>query len=549
MKRVTPAISKGIADNKDTMIDALYPIMGGMISKYVTQAIKELMDKINHKIEDGLSFEKYKRKAKAKLSGVSETELLLEESSDAVISSLFVIHKDSGLLIAEANAEDKEISDPHMVASMASAIKDFINDWVQSNTSQNEVQILSYGNATLYIESAGTVYVIAFLDAEPDAQQRTHINTFFAKIVSEYADFFQTYDGDDSSKEVEELSALMDTYLKAQTPKPEKELSESKSNFSKYFLYFLVLLVLLFIGYRANQWYAKHTLETMVLDKTGQYISIDEKEDVYVLRGNVDTVKQIRKIEALVNKASDLKVDNHLLVPLTALDDARDKVDEKLDYLERSVGASLNVLQEKILHLQEALDGSDVHFTKVIASKNKEITLLKAENAHIKSVIDVEDEIFAMLDKIFSSKPYYNTHDHALDFRHLKLFSASETEYNPEAMAEVGKIFEIYLGVLKTYKPYLESITIEGHSDSTGKENENKILSAKRAEVTKQYLKTLKSVKQYGLESYMKMEAFGSTQAIVVDGVEDKEASRRIKIKFKLNKNKIVKQVKKIVHD
>jgi len=128
MKRVTPAISKGIAENKDTMIDALYPIMGGMISKYVTQAIKEMMDTINKKIEHGLSFNRYKRKAKAKLTGVSETELLMEESTDATITSMFVIHKESSLLIAEAHLENNEIDDAHMVASMASAIKDFINE-------------------------------------------------------------------------------------------------------------------------------------------------------------------------------------------------------------------------------------------------------------------------------------------------------------------------------------------------------------------------------------------------------------------------------------
>jgi hypothetical protein len=82
---ISPAISKEIENNKAKMIDALYPIMGGMISKYVTQAIKEMMDNINDKIENGLSFDKYKRKFKSKVTGVSETELLLEESSDASI--------------------------------------------------------------------------------------------------------------------------------------------------------------------------------------------------------------------------------------------------------------------------------------------------------------------------------------------------------------------------------------------------------------------------------------------------------------------------------
>jgi len=161
---ISPSIAKEIEENQDKMVDILYPIIGGMISRYVTQSIRELMDSINHKIEDGLSIERYKRKMKAKITGVSESELLLEESSIAPIVSLFVIHKESGLLIAEATQESQAIDDPHMVASMASAIKDFINDWMQTHdtTQQSEVQLVSYGHATLYIEGAGSAILLHF---------------------------------------------------------------------------------------------------------------------------------------------------------------------------------------------------------------------------------------------------------------------------------------------------------------------------------------------------------------------------------------------------
>ncbi|HHD72584.1 MAG TPA: hypothetical protein ENL02_01505, partial [Epsilonproteobacteria bacterium] len=99
---LSTAVSREIASNKDAMIDTLYPIMGGMVSKYVSTAIKELIENINRKIDDGLSMERYKRKIKSRVTGVSETELLLQEISEAHILSLFVIQKESGLLISEA---------------------------------------------------------------------------------------------------------------------------------------------------------------------------------------------------------------------------------------------------------------------------------------------------------------------------------------------------------------------------------------------------------------------------------------------------------------
>ncbi len=105
MKRVAPAIARRIAGNKDTIIDALYPIMGGMIS----------------------------------------------------------------------NMENK-IKDAHMVVSMASATKDFIDDWIQHNDTKNEVQLLSHGNVTLYIESAGHIRDRKIVKKHSDATLINHLS-------------------------------------------------------------------------------------------------------------------------------------------------------------------------------------------------------------------------------------------------------------------------------------------------------------------------------------------------------------------------------------
>jgi len=353
MKRVTPAISRGISESKETMIDALYPIMGGMISKYVTQAIKEMMETINKKIESGLSFERYKRKVKAKLTGVSETELLMEESSDATILSLFVIQKESSLLIAEAHLEDQEIDDAHMVASMASAIKDFINDWVQNDEAGSEVQILSYGNATLYIESAGSVFIIAFLDAEPDYEKRAEINTFFASVIQENSDFFQHFDGDDSAEEIVSLSQKMEDYLYEHAPKHTVVAGKPKQNPAKYILIFLALLLFGYGAYFFNDWYIQRTLEDNVYVETGEKISIRSKNEFLVLSGQVSSINAIYKIEKIIKSDSQKMIENHILVPMTY-------VDKRFKEIQNLEIATINILNKKLQMLEKDI----VHLTK-----------------------------------------------------------------------------------------------------------------------------------------------------------------------------------------
>ncbi len=318
-KVIAPAISKEIANNKDVMIDSLYPIMGGMISKYVSQAIKEMLETINEKIEDGLSFDKYKRKLKSKITGVSETELLLEESSDVSISSLFIIQKESGLLIANAYLKDKEIDDPHMVASMASAIKDFINDWVQSHTSKNEVQILSYGSATLYIESAGSIYIIAFLDSEPDHELRLKINHFFASLVKKYATFFQNFDGDDSAIEIQSLSKNMHEFLDINKAKSTLNNVDDKISPMKYLMIFVGMGFFITSMFYLDIKYKEYIIESSVKEKAGYVIDVEMKNDSIILNGIVNKLEDSNIIEEILARHTKKPMVNKLTIPSSNL--------------------------------------------------------------------------------------------------------------------------------------------------------------------------------------------------------------------------------------
>jgi outer membrane protein OmpA-like peptidoglycan-associated protein len=557
---IAPAISKEIAANQNVMVDALYPIMGSMISKYVSTAIKEMIESINEKIEDGLSFEKFKRKIKSKITGVSETELLLEESSDALISSLFIIEKESGILIAEAQLEDKEISDPHMVASMASAIKDFINDWIQNATEKSEVQILSYGNATLYIESAGSVYLVAFLDAEPDHEQRSGINEFFASIVKKYASFFQRFNGDDSAKEIAELSEKMHTYLNAQSNAGKGKKEKEGKNPMKLFFWSATLLAAGYLAYLLNGWYFEYSLEKMVEAKTGQAVHVEKGKEKLTVTGYADSFKSLNEVEALIRSQSRMPVNNYLLVPLKQIDKAIEKysaesrgpakeLEHKVRRVEKDLNTSLMQLQTKLASVQEALQRSQKSIAEMKKTMSGELAQLKSEKKSIKRIIEIKREIASKLAQHLGENPFYRKDDLALDFRGLNLFTAGEALYNREAIERISRAFKTYLSVLSEYKEYIEEIVIQGHSDSSGKREENLKLSQLRADAVKEYLLGQAEFGNGQADLKMVSKGMGSRELVRVNGVEDKEASRRIQIKFVFKENEIVKQIQKIVND
>lgn len=93
---ITLTLKEEIRKNKDDIVDALYPILGKMIKKYISQEMKILSEKINQK----LSASRWKIKFKSWFTGVKEEEIILSELESANIEQVLLIERGSGILAA-----------------------------------------------------------------------------------------------------------------------------------------------------------------------------------------------------------------------------------------------------------------------------------------------------------------------------------------------------------------------------------------------------------------------------------------------------------------
>jgi len=212
-KTISKNFENELIKNRDKMVDVMYPVLGKMIYKYVSSAMIEMMERINHKIETQLPYKYYKTKILSKISGSSEAEILFMEENTSTIEAIFIIDKKSGMLICEEHLDGNKIKNPHMVASMASAIKDFIDEWIKTNKSNSTVEILSYGDSVLYIENAGTVYMIAFLNKMPKELLKNKIRKLFASLLTTHSISFQKYSGNDEDIFLQEIKKELKNFL------------------------------------------------------------------------------------------------------------------------------------------------------------------------------------------------------------------------------------------------------------------------------------------------------------------------------------------------
>jgi outer membrane protein OmpA-like peptidoglycan-associated protein len=187
------ALQRQVALEEGPVVDALYPIIGGTISKYLGETVKQ----INAQIEDSFSVKGLTRKFRAKLQGVSEAELILKEANPFQAQALFLIHKTSGLVIAESQPEAEEQQlESDMMAGMLTAIQSFANDCMTQTNKAADLNILDYGASKVLLEVAGSCYLAVVIRGEIEPAFVSQMRKFMADLIRYHGESIEQFEGD-----------------------------------------------------------------------------------------------------------------------------------------------------------------------------------------------------------------------------------------------------------------------------------------------------------------------------------------------------------------
>lgn len=152
---ITEALKTEIKNSQDTVVEVLFPIIGKMIKRYVQHEMKLLSEKINSQVNKTFSFKRFFRKARSKASGINESDLLIQEQTNAKIEQVIIIEKGSGLLLAEYSKN--KMADEDMVAGMLTAIKSFVEDaFIKED--QN-LQYIEYDLYHIHLQNFSSFYI------------------------------------------------------------------------------------------------------------------------------------------------------------------------------------------------------------------------------------------------------------------------------------------------------------------------------------------------------------------------------------------------------
>ena len=273
-----------------------------------------------------------------------------------------------------------------------------------------------------------------------------------------------------------------------------------------------------------------------------------------VLQSSEEHNKKLKELNELFTKklseqnATIANLTNKNSLYILQIDDLNALVEDlKSDNLDLNKTIALrdeNISQSsvKIAYLLEKISQKESDFDKILHDLN-------ATKNRIKNLTGIKVKIIASLKERLGDLVAVDPKSGDLILSSSVLFDTNSAVLKDEAKATLKSALQNYFAVLlndKNIKDNLESIVIEGHTDSDGEYLYNLRLSQNRALAVMEFIDSWNN--DMNLRKILVASGRGRAMPIVENGVENKEKSRRIEIKFTLSNKDAINEIQNFLN-
>ena len=267
----------------------------------------------------------------------------------------------------------------------------------------------------------------------------------------------------------------------------------------------------------------------------------DKENNIRLLNKSLEDEKNVvlSKVELLNLNIEEMNKLKALLFDYELKEKEQNDIKEELSIKVKNQENMISLKDEELIMLEnKILTQSKLHQKLV---EEFDITKVK-----IKHLTGIKITVISNLRKKLGKSINIDEKSGAITFSSNILFDQGEYTLKEESKQELSLVLKKYLQALlddEDIRKYIHSITIEGHTDSDGSYLDNLALSQQRALEVMQFLYTSQIADKTLLEKYVNASGRSYSDIVYKNGVEDKDNSRRIEIKFRIKNEVAIKEL------
>lgn len=192
---IEAAIQERVAQDPTQLVEILYPIIGQSVVRAVSEAIQDLARNVDARMRSTLTPDAALRRARGLMSGVSNAEMVLREALPFEVTEVFVIHRETGLLLRHLSLNAEAAPDRDLVSGMLTAIRDFVAD-AFGKSDGGELASVDYGDRRILLEAGEFVYLAVVVVGIEPTGFRSQLRDLIYTIENRYRFLLRNFRGD-----------------------------------------------------------------------------------------------------------------------------------------------------------------------------------------------------------------------------------------------------------------------------------------------------------------------------------------------------------------
>ncbi|MFK7968873.1 MAG: hypothetical protein AB8F95_00830 [Bacteroidia bacterium] len=169
------ALKHEISESRDGMIEALYPIIGQLISRYIKAEMAALAKRIEDAQRSVFSWKAWKMRFSSWFTGASYADIVMKDELKATLLEMLLVDNERGILLGSYSVS--ELLEPDVVAGMFTGIKEFVEHAFQGGA--QALNVLEYERFKIVIHTFPGVYFAAVIDGTLHPEFRERLEAAF----------------------------------------------------------------------------------------------------------------------------------------------------------------------------------------------------------------------------------------------------------------------------------------------------------------------------------------------------------------------------------
>lgn len=182
---VAAALGNAVHEHRSSIVDALFPVIGPVIRKAIAEALRGLMGDLNKVLEYGFSPRGIRWRLEAWRKGVPFAQIVLKHTLRYHVDHVFLIERDSGLVLHRASSPGLPDLDADAIAGMLTAIGQFVRDSV-ATAGSDSLEAARIGEHLLWVVDGPRASLACFISGVPPESLREVLTDRLEQIHAGY---------------------------------------------------------------------------------------------------------------------------------------------------------------------------------------------------------------------------------------------------------------------------------------------------------------------------------------------------------------------------